>query len=90
MLKPITIFSRGTRDVSVSVSVSENGPWQEINTGTLDDPRVVDGIPQDTETFQVQAVVTRYVKFLCISYYGLGCGLQYIGVSGGTAAFISY
>ena len=76
------IFSSGTKDFTVSVSVSQNGPWQDIKTGTLDDPRIEEGIPQDTETFQVQAVVARYVKFDCTSYYGLSCGLQYIGVSG--------
>ena len=86
-LKSITKFSSGTKDYIVSVSESENGPWQKIKTGTLKDPRTLGSLPQNTETFPVDPVDAGYVKFECTSYYEKSCALQFIGVSGGNYHF---
>ena len=76
--------SSGTKDFTVSVSQSENGPWTEIKWGTFTDPRSTGEVfsPQELKTFQIDQVTARYVKFTCVTYYGLGCVLQYIGVFG--------
>ena len=72
-------LSRGTKSFVVSVSESENGPWKEIKNGTLVDPRPhLD--PQDFETFQINPVLAQYIKFSCVSYYGIACALGYIKV----------
>ena len=77
-------FSSGTKHFIVSVSESGNGPWEEIKSGTFVDPRQHEGSynPQDSETFEIDPVMARYVKFSCTRYYGNGCALQYIEVFG--------
>ena len=72
----------GTKNFVISVSDSENGPWEEIKSGTFVDPRQHGGPynPQDLETFQIDPITAQYVKFSCTSYYGSGCVLQYIEV----------
>ena len=77
----ISFFYRGTKSYIVSVSESENGPWKEIKSGTLVDPRPRSD-PQDLETFQIHPVLAHYVKFSCTSYYGEYCALGYIEVFG--------
>ena len=76
--------SRGTNGYIVSVSEQATGPWTTIRSGTFtEDPRQHPGQynPQTSETFYFPPVLAQYVKFTCTSYYGLGCALQYVGVS---------
>ena len=71
----------------MSVSEQVNGPWTTIRSGTFtEDPRQHAGQynPQTSETFYFEPIVAQYVKFICTSYYGAGCVLQYIGLSGQT------
>ena len=79
-------FFRGTKSFVVSVSESGDGPWKEIKSGKLEDPRqaiVGQSLnPQESEIFHIDRVVAHYVKFSCTSYYGSGCALQYIEVFG--------
>ena len=76
---------RGTKDFIVSVSESRNGPWTNVKEGSFTDPRYTGEPynPQELITFQIDPVTAKYVKFSCTSFYGLGCVLQYIGVSQG-------
>ena len=84
------LFSSGTKEFTISVSDNETGPWKEIISGLLADPRQHEGSlnPQESEIFPVNPVLAHYVKFSCISYYGNGCVLQYIEAFEGNA--ISY
>ena len=75
----------------MSVSEQANGPWTTIRNGTFTkDPRQHAGQynPQTSETFYFEPIVAQYVKFTCTSYYGAGCVLQYIGLSGQTGEAI--
>jgi len=72
--------NRGTRAYVVSVSESESGSWQDIIGGTFNDPRS-NRNDQPTETFNIDLVTARYVKFSCTSWYGSACALQYINAS---------
>jgi len=68
----------GSKDYSVSVSDNEDGPWTVIKNATFDNPREN---PIQLETYDLDnAVVGRYVKYECASYYGIRCCLNFIGV----------
>ena len=77
-------FFRGTKSFAVSVGASEDGPWKEIKSGTLEDPRHHGQSlnPQESEIFHIDRVLAHYIMFNCTSYYGVGCVLQYIEVFG--------
>ena len=78
-------LSSASKDYSVSVSESANGPWQEIQSGTFDNPFNA-GVPnnlEEDETFDIDpAVMAQYVKYHCTSWYGgHSCAFSYIGVA---------
>lgn len=68
---------RGTNQISVYVSNSASGPWANILTTNLPDPRNTD---PPKETFKVTGQ-GRYVKVEVDSYYENGGGLQFFGVN---------
>ena len=79
---PLIIVCSGTKDYIVSVSDTENGPWHTIQNGTFEDPRLEEPYKnaEGAETFQIDPVMARYVKYDCVTHYGYRCALQYIAV----------
>jgi len=68
--------SRGTKDFTISISDSIDGPWTDILTGTL--PDALDVSPVPVLNFDLEnEVETKVVRFQIDSFYRLGGGLQY-------------
>jgi len=67
---------RGTKDFTISISDSIDGPWTDILTGTLPDARNVSPVP--VLNFDLEnEVETQYLRFQVDTFYGQGGGLQY-------------
>jgi len=70
---------RGTKDFKVFLGDNENGPWTEVLSSTLLDPRGINetiaSVP--LTVFDIAPKCAKYVKFKIMTYYGLGGGLQY-------------
>ena len=67
---------RGTKDFSISISDSIDGPWTDILTGTLPDARNVSPVP--VLNFELETeVVAKVVRFQVDSFFQWGGGLQY-------------
>ena len=61
--------------------LSENGPWREVVSETLEDSRQQkDPLPMQEFPFPAQA--GRYVKLVIVSYYGAGGGVQFFDIIG--------
>ena len=68
---------RGMKQMSVFTSTSASGPWNNIHTATLPDPR---NAKPSLITYQVSGQ-GRFVKVQVDSFYGLGGGLQFFGIN---------
>ena len=77
-------YFRGTKDFKVEVARLQSGPWLRV-TGKLPDPKTFAdaGIPVEKMVLRssdwLYPMSGRYAKFVCNSWYGEGCALQYIG-----------
>jgi len=71
-----SLDDRGTKDFTISISDTIDGPWTDILTGTLPDARNVSPVP--VLNFDLEnEVETTVVRFQIDSFYGGGGGLQY-------------
>ena len=79
-------FYRGSKDFSVSIGHTQNGPWTKILDGSFPDLR--------NETEEGYAVIVpltvirrrvpqvgRFIKYQCDTWWGDGCALHYLGFS---------
>jgi len=68
--------NRGTKQFSVSISLSSEAPWEQVLQASLADPRAqTDPLP--LQTFRFPEMTARFVQFNLSSWYGWGGGLQY-------------
>jgi len=74
-------LSRGTKDFTISISDSIDGPWTDILTGSLPDPLDVSGVPVSPVpvlNFELEnKVEAKVVRFQIDSFFHRGGGLQY-------------
>ena len=72
----------GTRRFRMFVSSKdENGPWEEVLDKTLEDPRKQTE-PLPVQKFRFTDILSKYVRFQVLTWWGLGGGLQYFRVAG--------
>ena len=77
-------YSTGSKGLKIMIGNSNTGPWMEFDSGELENP-----IPYGTAgdiipmiEFKGNSMMQgRYVKYECLTWYGYGCSLQYIGVA---------
>ena len=75
------IYQRyGTKGFTVSFSMTSSGPWTEVFSGELEDPRQHPDQWQPLQTFSFNAVYARFVKFEVTSSWDDWGGLQYFNV----------
>ena len=60
--------------------MESTGPWTEVFSGELEDPRQYQDPWQPLQTFSFNAVYARFVKFEVTSSYDDWGGLQYFNV----------
>ena len=76
-----TWSNRATKEFRISVKNSKDGFWRTVLHKILEDTRIIDKPP--LKTFLFKARRARFLKFELISFYGDGCGLQFLAeVSG--------
>ena len=73
-----TIYSRdrATAAFKVYLGLAEAGPWTEVLSEELEDPRQ-DSLPLPLLTFSLPPTKARFIKFKLVSWYGDSGGLQY-------------
>ena len=69
-----------TKGFTVSFSMTSSGPWTEVFSGELEDPRQHPDAWQPLQTFSFNAVYARFVKFEVTSSWDDWGGLQYFNV----------
>ena len=67
---------RATGAFKVYLALAEAGPWTEVLSEELEDPRQ-DPLPLPLHTFTFPPVQARFIRFKLISWYGPSGGLQY-------------
>ena len=67
---------RATGAFKVHLAQAEAGPWTEVLSEELEDPRK-DPLPLPLLTFTFPPVQARFIRFKLISWYGPSGGLQY-------------
>ena len=67
---------RATGAFKVYLAPAEAGPWTEVLSEDLEDPRQ-DPLPLPLLTFTFPPVQARFIRFKLISWYGPSGGLQY-------------
>ena len=67
---------RATAAFKVYLGLAEAGPWAEVLSEELEDPRQ-DSLPLPLLTFTLPPTKARFIKFKLVSWYGNGGGLQY-------------
>ena len=70
---------RATKDFHVYLSIDGHGPWTKVLEDTLPDERREDSIR--SKSYKIHPTRARFVRFLLISYWGRGGGLQYFTVN---------
>ena len=67
---------RATAAFKVYLGLAEAGPWTEVLSEELEDPRQ-DPLPLPLLTFSFPPMQARFIRFKLISWYGPSGGLQY-------------
>ena len=68
--------NRATGAFKVYLAPAEAGPWTEVLSEELEDPRQ-DALPLPLLTFAFPPMEARFIRFNVVSWYGHGGGLQY-------------
>ena len=67
---------RGVKGFFVEIGDSQDGPWTKVVEGEFSDPSQNENI---TEFPLIKPQTGQFVNLRCVSWYGRGCLLQYIG-----------
>ena len=73
------MLKRATKEFKVFLSMNPNGPWTEVLNDELPNDSGVD-CDVSPKTFTIKHTNAKFVKFLLVSYWGYGGGLQYFTV----------
>ncbi len=77
------LFCSGMKGFAIEASASESGPFEEIVSGEMNDPRSKDCEDIGMETYGATKVIAvRYLKFVVRSAYGDHPALQYMALVG--------
>ena len=68
--------ARATRAFTVHLALADSGPWTEILSEELEDPKD-DPLPLPLLTFSLPPTVARFIRFRIVSWYGGYGALQY-------------
>ena len=73
------MLKRATKEFKVFLSMDANGPWTEVLNDELPNDS---GVDRDISPhkFTIKHTNAKFVKFLLVSYWGNGGGLQYFTV----------